>query len=117
MRHLIPLILATTTALAGVAQADALRDSVASQFKPLPSTIPAVKDNPVTPEKIDPADAQGLRAGQLVDITPDDTRRGVVRGRLHVVAADRVVVRPSPETSSAQLVHFPRLGYRVTPLA
>jgi glutathione S-transferase len=72
---------------------------------------------PVTPEKIDPADAQGLRAGQLVDITPDDTRRGVVRGRLHVVAADRVVVRPSPETSSAQLVHFPRLGYRVTPVA
>ena len=58
-----------------------------------------------------------IRGNQLVDITPDDTRRGVVRGRLHVVAADRVVVRPSPETSSAQLVHFPRLGYRVTRLA
>jgi glutathione S-transferase len=71
----------------------------------------------VTPEAIDPADAQALRAGQLVDITPDDTRRGIVRGNLHVVAADRVVVRPSSKTSSAQLVHFPRLGYRVTPVA
>ena len=53
MRHILPLILATTTALAGVANADALRDAALEQFKPLPSTIPAVKDNPVTPEKID----------------------------------------------------------------
>jgi len=71
----------------------------------------------VTPESIDAADAQGLRASQLVDITPDDTRRGVVRGALHVVAADRVVIRPSAEPSSGRLVHFPRLGYRVTPVA
>jgi cytochrome c peroxidase len=45
--------LAATTALAGAANADALRDKAAEFFKPLPSTIPAVKDNPVTPEKID----------------------------------------------------------------
>jgi len=72
---------------------------------------------PVTPESIDQADAQGLQAGRLVDISPDDTRRGVVRGRLHVVAADRVVIRPSADLSYGQLVHFPRLGYRVTPVA
>ncbi len=41
------------TALAGPAAADALRDRAAAEFKPLPSTIPAVKDNPVTPEKIE----------------------------------------------------------------
>jgi|GEM_PF-2622665 len=52
MRSLFPLILVTTTALGGVASADALRDTAAGQFKPLPSTIPAGKDNPVTPEKI-----------------------------------------------------------------
>lgn len=52
MRIFIPLLLATT-ALAGAASADALRDAALEQFKPLPSTIPAVKDNPVTPEKID----------------------------------------------------------------
>ncbi|RGP35327.1 cytochrome-c peroxidase [Pseudotabrizicola alkalilacus] len=48
------LILALmTSALAGPVMADALRDRAAAEFKPLPSTIPAVKDNPVTPEKIE----------------------------------------------------------------
>ena len=48
------LILAlVTSALAGPVMADALRDRAAAEFKPLPSTIPAVKDNPVTPEKIE----------------------------------------------------------------
>lgn len=48
------LILALlSTALAGPVAADALRDRAAAEFKPLPSTIPAVKDNPVTPEKIE----------------------------------------------------------------
>ena len=56
MRHLTTLLLATV-ALTGLSaagsQADPLRDSALEIFKPLPSTIPAVKDNPVTPEKID----------------------------------------------------------------
>jgi cytochrome c peroxidase len=51
MRHALTLAL-LTTALAGAAGADDLRDSAAEMFKPLPSTIPAVADNPATPEKI-----------------------------------------------------------------
>ncbi|MDT8856723.1 cytochrome-c peroxidase [Paracoccaceae bacterium Fryx2] len=51
MRRLLTLIVATT-ALAGVAHADPLRDKAATYFKPLPSTVPAVKDNAITPEKI-----------------------------------------------------------------
>lgn len=47
------LILATTTALAGPVVADALRDAASGMFKPLPSTIPALNENTVTPEKID----------------------------------------------------------------
>lgn len=46
------MLLAASTLLAGAAQADALRDVALETFKPLPSTVPAVKDNPVTPEKI-----------------------------------------------------------------
>ncbi|GAB1362256.1 hypothetical protein MASR1M32_14920 [Rhodobacter sp.] len=42
-----------STALAGSASADELRDLALETFKPLPSTVPAVKDNPVTPEKIE----------------------------------------------------------------
>jgi cytochrome c peroxidase len=47
------LILAATTALAGPVSADALREAATAAFKPLPSTIPALNDNTVTPEKID----------------------------------------------------------------
>ncbi len=46
------LLLAATTALAGPVAADALRDTAVETFKALPSTIPALNDNQVTPEKI-----------------------------------------------------------------
>lgn len=43
---------AAALSLAGAASADELRDAAVEIFKPLPSTIPAVKDNPITPDKI-----------------------------------------------------------------
>ncbi|MBR9763804.1 MAG: cytochrome-c peroxidase [Rhodobacteraceae bacterium] len=49
----LSLLLLAGTALAGSAAADDLRDDAAGMFRPLPSTIPAVADNPVTGEKID----------------------------------------------------------------
>lgn len=49
----LPTLVLASTALTGAAQADVLRDTALEIFKPLPSTVPAVKDNPVTPEKID----------------------------------------------------------------
>lgn len=51
MRRLMYITVAVA-ALGGAAAADELRDAAAEVFKPLPSTVPAVKDNPVTPEKI-----------------------------------------------------------------
>ena len=61
-------------------------------------------------------DVQGLRAGMAVEVMPDDTRRGAVRGT--VVSATRSeisVLRTDPRCDEV-VVHFPRLGYRVTPL-
>ena len=52
MRSLTILLLAST-ALATSAAADELRDYATNMFQPLPSTIPAVADNPVTDEKIE----------------------------------------------------------------
>lgn len=52
MRQLMILAL-VTTALAGTAGADELRDKALGIFKPLPSTLPALNDNTVTPEKVD----------------------------------------------------------------
>lgn len=51
MRRLMIALAASAMALTA-ANADALRDKATEIFKPLPSTIPSVKDNPITPEKI-----------------------------------------------------------------
>ena len=43
----------TTTALTAPAFGDELMEAALDMFKPLPSTVPAVADNPITEEKID----------------------------------------------------------------
>ena len=40
-------------AVAGGAQADDLRETALQSFKALPSTVPSVRDNPITPAKVD----------------------------------------------------------------
>jgi cytochrome c peroxidase len=47
------IVLAASTALAAPASADALREKANGFFKPLPSTVPALKENTVTPEKVE----------------------------------------------------------------
>ena len=44
--------LASSVSLSGFAYADAVRDEAMDIFKPVPSTTPAVSDNPITPDKI-----------------------------------------------------------------
>ena len=54
MRNVMTLLLAgSAIATAGVVQANELRESALDIFKPLPSTVPALADNVVTPEKIE----------------------------------------------------------------
>ncbi|GGE02956.1 cytochrome c peroxidase [Gemmobacter megaterium] len=52
LMRLLASLFCATAVFAGAAQADALRDTAKEYFAPLPSTIPALKDNRVTPEKI-----------------------------------------------------------------
>ncbi len=52
------ITLLTATVLASLpfafgAAASDLRDEALAMFQPLPSTVPAVRDNPITPEKVD----------------------------------------------------------------
>lgn len=49
----IATLLTASILSAGIAQADELMTKAQELFKPLPSTIPAVKDNKITPEKIE----------------------------------------------------------------
>lgn len=52
MRRIIPTLLATTL-LASPTLANELREEALDMFKALPSTLPAVADNPITPAKIE----------------------------------------------------------------
>ena len=64
--------------------------------------------------EIDPEDAQGLRAGLEVEVAPDDTRRGAVRGTVDSATWNEIAIRRSHPKCGDVVVHFPRLGYRVT---
>ena len=57
--------------------------------------------------------SDGLQSGVLVDVSPDDTQRGHMRGALLRLDATRVTIRRQHPLCGEVCVHFPRLGYRV----
>ena len=59
------------------------------------------------------ADPLGLSEGDEVEVAPDDTRRGAVRGSLVALDWQEVAVRRSHARCGDVVVHFPRLGYRI----
>jgi glutathione S-transferase len=61
-------------------------------------------------------DALSLRSGARVEVVPDDTRRGAVQGTLVALGWNEVAVRRTHTKCGEVVVHFPRLGYRVTRL-
>jgi len=63
---------------------------------------------------VQPRDSGGLRAGQQVRVRPDDTQRGEVSGELVIARSNQIAVRRSHPSCGEVLVHFPRLGYRLT---
>jgi glutathione S-transferase len=65
---------------------------------------------------VDPRDAQGLKAGMVVEIAPDDTQRGGSRGELVIARPNELAIRRNDPKVGTVVVHFPRLGYRVTPV-
>ncbi len=61
----------------------------------------------------DPHDPQGLEPGDLVTVTPDDTARIPVEGRLLSSSAERVSIERQDDRVGRVAVHFPRAGFRV----
>jgi len=61
------------------------------------------------------SDLPGFQLGDEVNVTPDDTGRNPVRGRLLGVSGDMVVLgRTDPIVGRINL-HFPRAGFEVAP--
>jgi glutathione S-transferase len=61
-------------------------------------------------------DAQHLRSGMEVEVLPDDTLRGAVRGRVVATGANEIAIERFHPRCGTVVVHFPRLGYRVRPV-
>jgi glutathione S-transferase len=67
------------------------------------------------PGKVDEKDPSGLKAGQKISVTPDDTGKVPVTGTLVGLTNERVSIIRSDEKVGDVVVHFPRAGFLVQP--
>ena len=76
----------------------------------------AAESSTSTPPNVDPNDPQGLTAGLPVSVVPDgDSGDPPVAGTVHVADRERIaILRDDPHVGEV-CIHFPRIGYRVTP--
>jgi glutathione S-transferase len=63
---------------------------------------------------VDEADALGLQQGEQVTVSADDYGRDPVSGELTTLSIHEVAIRRVEPTVGTVVVHFPRIGYRVT---
>ena len=66
--------------------------------------------------KVDANDPSGLKAGQKISVTPDDTGKVPVTGTLVGLTADRISIIRSDARVGDVVVHFPRAGFIVARL-
>ena len=65
---------------------------------------------------VDAHDPSGLKAGQKLSVTPDDTGKVSVTGTLVGLTADRISIKREEERVGEVVVHFPRAGFIVAAL-
>ena len=64
--------------------------------------------------KVDANDPSGLKAGQKLSVTPDDTGKVPVSGTLVGLTSDRISLARTDERVGDVVVHFPRAGFYVS---
>ncbi len=75
------------------------------------------KDTPSTAEPFcDPNDPQGLNIDDHVTVTPDDNAKVPVEGHVVIASQQEIAIRHKNETVGEVVVHFPRVGFIVTPI-
>jgi len=71
---------------------------------------------PNTPETGDARDGQGLKPGMMVSIVADvDGGEEPVTGPVRSVDRDSIALLHTNDRVGTVCIHFPRVGYRVTP--
>jgi hypothetical protein len=73
----------------------------------------AARATPQTTELSDPADPNGRKPGDIVDVVPDDYGRVPVRGAIVALSPQHIALRRHDPSTGEVVVHFPRAGFVV----
>lgn len=88
-----------------------------SAMTPAEALAIAKAATPETPVTEDPRDPQGLKPGMTVEVGPlGDSGEAPVRGVLRAVSRSRLALTVESAECGETVVHFPRVGYRASPL-
>jgi glutathione S-transferase len=72
--------------------------------------------DPNTPEHADPRDPQGIKPGMNVGVVADvDGGEEPVKGAVRFVDRESIALMHNNDRVGTVCIHFPRVGYRVTP--
>jgi len=103
--------------LAWAARMEAIGHGNFEDMTPAESLDIAFNSTPTTKELSDAADPQELKPGMKVSITTlGDTGETGIEGKVKALHRDTVAIARHHELCGDVVVHFPRVGYRVTPL-
>lgn len=106
-----------TRMLAWEGRMRAIGHGARSELGAAEALVIAKTSSPEPGRGVDGADALKLRLGDRVTVTADDYGRSPVEGELVTLGIDEVAISRSMAETGEVVVHFPRLGYRVTPVA
>jgi glutathione S-transferase len=99
---------------AWLARVEAMGHGERAEMTPAEALAIARDAAPASGGGVDPREPNGLRAGQRVAVTPDDYGFDPVEGELVASSAHEIAVRRSDPALGDVVVHFPRVGFRVT---
>jgi glutathione S-transferase len=71
---------------------------------------------PANPDIAAGGDPSGLKPGQTISVTPDDTGRVPVVGVLVAADAQEIVIRRNDPAAGEMQIHFPRAGFDAEPV-
>jgi glutathione S-transferase len=104
-----------TALLAWEARMKTIGHGRTSSMTPAEALAVCKATDPLTKEKSDPLDPQGLAPGMRVAVTPISVGgEAAVAGHIIAVDRDTIVIRRNEPACGIVAVHFPRVGYRVT---
>jgi len=102
--------------LAWSAKMDAIGHGTYDSMSPEQALAVANDATSATAEQTDAADSQGLRPGIKVVVAPlTNSGESGVTGSVRALCRDRIAVSRQDARCGEVVVHFPRVGYRVSP--